>query len=141
MFGKYTVTLGLGVAAALGGWFGGAASAAPAPHVTRPAVFTRTSASEPPQLGAAVNDVMLAKAGPRYVATLLAHYRSITPEWEMEMSQLEPARGRFIFARADVRANPAACGAGAAEAALPHPPRTVAAARTRPSARKYLPNI
>jgi endo-1,4-beta-xylanase len=101
MFGKYALTLGLALAAAAGGWFGGAASAAAAPHATRPAVFARTSASEPPQLGAAVNDVMLAKAGPRYVDTLLAHYRSITPEWEMEMSQLEPARGRFTFGRAD----------------------------------------
>src|SRR6185437_12802272 len=101
MFGKYALTLGLALAAAAGGWFGGAASAAAAPHAARPAAFTRTSASDPPQLGAAVNDVMLAKAGPRYVDTLLARYRSITPEWEMEMSQLEPARGRFTFARAD----------------------------------------
>ena len=33
--------------------------------------------------------------------TLLAHYGSVTPEYEMEMSQLEPARGGFDFARAD----------------------------------------
>ena len=92
MFDKFALTLGLTVTAAavFGGWFGSGASAAPAPHVAHPAVFDRTSASEAPQLGAAVNDVMLAEAGPRYVQTLLARYRSITPEWEMEMSQLEP---------------------------------------------------
>jgi endo-1,4-beta-xylanase len=44
---------------------------------------------------------MLQNAGPRYVRTLLRHYRSITPEYEMEMSQLEPAPGRFTFAAAD----------------------------------------
>ncbi len=103
MFGKFALSLGLTVAAAavFGGWCGGVASAAPAPHVTHAAVFNRTSAGEAPQLGAAVNDVMLDKGGPRYLQTLVTHYRSITPEWEMEMSQLEPARGRFTFARAD----------------------------------------
>jgi endo-1,4-beta-xylanase len=55
----------------------------------------------PVQLGAAVNDAMLRSGDPRYVRTLLAHYRSVTPEYEMEMSQLEPARGRFAFGRAD----------------------------------------
>ena len=44
---------------------------------------------------------MLDAADPRYVRTLLRHYGSVTPEYEMEMSQLEPARGRFDFARAD----------------------------------------
>jgi len=103
MFGKSALSLGLTVTAAavLGGLCGSVASAAPAPHAAQPAVFNRTSAAEAPQLGAAVNDVMLDKAGPRYVQTLLAHYRSITPEWEMEMSQLEPSRGHFTFARAD----------------------------------------
>src|SRR5437763_5045966 len=103
MFGKFalTLTLILTAAAVFGGSFGSGASAAPAPHVAHPAVFDRTSASEAPQLGAAVNDVMLAEAGPRYVQTLLARYRSITPEWEMEMSQLEPDRGHFTFAQAD----------------------------------------
>jgi endo-1,4-beta-xylanase len=96
---KYVLAVGLAVAvvAVLGGC-GGAASAAPAPHAAR---FTRTSAREAPQLGAAVNDVMLRTGGPRYVKTLLDHYRSITPEYEMEMSQLEPSRGRFTFAAAD----------------------------------------
>src|SRR3954447_17301885 len=99
MFGKYFLALGLTLAAAtVFGACGGAASAAPAPHV---AGFARTSAHEAPQLGAAVNAVMLENAGPRYVRTLLGHYRSITPEYEMEMSQLEPARGRFTFAAAD----------------------------------------
>ena len=101
MFGKYVITLGLAVAAAVSGGHAGAASAAPAPHVAHPAVFNRTSAGEAPQLGAAVNAVMLQTGGPRYLQTLLAHFRSITPEYEMEMSQLEPARGRFDFSRAD----------------------------------------
>src|SRR5690349_16098079 len=99
MIGKYFLALGLTVAAAaVFGGCGGSASAAPAPHAAK---FTRTSAREAPQLGAAVNAVMLQKGGPRYVQTLLDHFRSITPEYEMEMSQLEPARGRFTFAAAD----------------------------------------
>ena len=101
MVGKYVLALGLTVAAgAVFGGCGGSASAAPAPHAA-PAAFTRTSAHEAPQLGAAVNAVMLQKGGPRYVQTLLGHYRSITPEYEMEMSQLEPSRGHFTFAPAD----------------------------------------
>jgi endo-1,4-beta-xylanase len=64
-------------------------------------VHSRRSLSVPPQLGAAVNTVMLDSADPRYVRTLLRHYGSVTPEYEMEMSQLEPAKGRFDFARAD----------------------------------------
>jgi endo-1,4-beta-xylanase len=99
MFCKYGLSLGLTLAAAaVFGGCGGAASAASAPHA---AGFTRTSAHQAPQLGAAVNDVMLRTAGPRYIRTLLDHYRSITPEYEMEMSQLEPSRGRFTFAAAD----------------------------------------
>jgi endo-1,4-beta-xylanase len=99
MFGKHFLALVLTVAAAtLFGGCGGSASAAPAPHA---ATFARTSAREAPQLGAAVNTVMLQKGGPRYVGTLLDHFRSVTPEYEMEMSQLEPARGRFTFATAD----------------------------------------
>jgi endo-1,4-beta-xylanase len=99
MIGKYLVALGpiLAAVTVLGGC-GGAASAAPAPHA---AGFVRTSAREAPQLGAAVNAVMLQKGGPRYVRTLLGRYRSITPEYEMEMSQLEPTRGHFAFAAAD----------------------------------------
>jgi endo-1,4-beta-xylanase len=99
MVGKYVLALGLTVtAAAVFGGCGGAASAAPAP---RAAGFARTSARETPQLGAAVNALMLQKGGPRYVHTLLGHYRSITPEYEMEMSQLEPSPGHFTFAPAD----------------------------------------
>src|SRR6185312_327547 len=103
MFGKSALALGLALTAAavFGGCFGSAASAAPAARAARPGVFNRTSAGVAPQLGATVNDVILTKANPRYIQTLLAHYRSITPEWEMEMSQLEPSRGHFTFARAD----------------------------------------
>jgi endo-1,4-beta-xylanase len=99
MICKYALALGLTIAAAtLLGGCGGSASAAAAPHA---ATFTRTSAGAAPQLGAAVNAVMLQKGGAAYVRTLLGHFRSITPEYEMEMSQLEPARGRFTFAAAD----------------------------------------
>jgi endo-1,4-beta-xylanase len=98
MFGKCVLVHRRTAAAAVRGGGGGAPGAAPAPHA---AGFTRTSAREAPQLGAAVNAVMLRTGGPRYVRTLLGHYRSVTPEYEMEMSQLEPARGRFNFAAAD----------------------------------------
>ncbi len=101
MFGKYALALAvtLGLAAALGGR--GAANAAAPAHPAVVGVYARGAVSTPPQLGAAVNTVMLDAADPRYVRTLLAHYASVTPEYEMEMSQLEPARGRFDFARAD----------------------------------------
>ena len=91
MFGKYVLALAVTVTVAAVGGHGAAAAAAPA----RPAPAT------PPQLGAAVNTVMLAGGDGRYVRTLLGHYASVTPEYEMEMSQLEPARDRFDFARAD----------------------------------------
>ncbi len=88
MFGKFVFTLALALAAA-----------APAGSATaRPA---RASAAAPPQLGAAVNTVMLAGADARYARTLLQHFASVTPEYEMEMSQIEPAPGRFTFAAAD----------------------------------------
>jgi endo-1,4-beta-xylanase len=101
MFGKYALALAvtLGLAAAVGGR--GTAAAAAHPHPAAAGVYARRAVSTPPQLGAAVNTVMLDAADPRYVRTLLAHYASVTPEYEMEMSQLEPAEGRFDFARAD----------------------------------------
>ncbi len=95
MFGKYVLALAVTLGLA-------AAAAAPAPaHPAVAAVYVRGAVATPPQLGAAVNTVMLDSGDPRYVRTLLTHYASVTPEYEMEMSQLEPARGRFDFARAD----------------------------------------
>src|SRR5579871_4311192 len=88
MFGKIVLTLALSLAATAAG---GTASAVP----------LRASASAPPQLGAAVNSVMLDGPDRRYVHTLLAHFASLTPEYEMEMSQIEPAPGRFTFGPAD----------------------------------------
>jgi endo-1,4-beta-xylanase len=101
MFGKYALALAVTVIVAATGGRGAAAAApgplAPAPHT----VGLRRSAATPPQLGAAVNTAMLAAGDGRYVRTLVGHYGSVTPEYEMEMSQLEPAPGRFDFARAD----------------------------------------
>jgi len=88
-----------------GGATGGHSAAAKAlrlrVHAVQPASTLRRSASAPVPLGAAVNDVMLRSGDPRYQRTLLRGYSSVTPEYEMEMSQLEPARGRFEFRAAD----------------------------------------
>jgi endo-1,4-beta-xylanase len=101
MFGKYALALAVTLVAAIGGRGAAAVAAvhpAAMPHAAHS--YSRASLGTPPQLGAAVNTVMLS-AAPRYVHTLLRHYGSVTPEYEMEMSQLEPARGRFDFAGAD----------------------------------------
>jgi endo-1,4-beta-xylanase len=100
MFGKYALALAVTLLAATGGRGAAAAAAASHPAAVPHAAYSRASLATPPQLGAAVNTVMLS-AAPSYVHTLLGHYGSVTPEYEMEMSQLEPARGRFDFARAD----------------------------------------
>jgi endo-1,4-beta-xylanase len=102
MVGKYVLALAVTLAAAAsGGGRGGAAAASGLPAPAPQAIFTRPALAVPPQLGAAVNTVMLDSADPRYVRTLLDKYASVTPEYEMEMSQLEPAQGRFDFSRAD----------------------------------------
>src|SRR5438876_2372645 len=102
MFGKYIFALGLTVVAATAGGRDAAAIAQPDSATAASSIGAGTSLRRPPpQLGAAVNTVMLGSADPRYVRTLLRHYRSVTPEYEMEMSQLEPDRGRFDFTRAD----------------------------------------
>lgn len=51
-------------------------------------------------LGAAVRwDI--ARSDPRYRAAFTAHFGSLTPENELKMEVVEPARGRFEFAAAD----------------------------------------
>ena len=102
MFGKYAIALAVTVIVAATGVRGAAAAAAPTrPALAPHAAGLRRSIATPPQLGAAVNTAMLGAGGGPYVQTLLRHYGSVTPEYEMEMSQLEPAQGRFDFSRAD----------------------------------------
>jgi len=102
MLRKYALALALALVVAATGGRGAAAAAAPSPGAAVPhGAYSRRSVDAPPQLGAAVNAVMLDAGDPRYVHTIVRHYGSVTPEYEMEMSQLEPERGRFDFARAD----------------------------------------
>jgi endo-1,4-beta-xylanase len=101
MFGKYALVLTLPLLVAAAGGRPGRPAPAPAAAHVASRIFARRSVATPPQLGAAVNTVMLDSANPRYVDTLLHHYGSVTPEYEMEMSQLEPRRGAFDFTNAD----------------------------------------
>jgi len=116
MFGKYvrlralvrpTAGLGCGAvalaaAAVMAGSHSAAAAVSPHPAArSGTGVYTRRSVSESPILGAAVNTTMLRSSDPRYVRTLLRHFQSVTPEYEMKMDHLEPARGVFDFTKAD----------------------------------------
>jgi endo-1,4-beta-xylanase len=71
-----------------------------APLHPRPLSLERP-AGQPPTLGTAVNDRQLARVEGSYARVLLSNFRSVTPEYEMEMSYLEPRPGSFAFARAD----------------------------------------
>jgi GH35 family endo-1,4-beta-xylanase len=101
MFLRPVCGLGCGAAVlALALAVAGSHSAAAAVRPT-PGVFTRSPVHRSPILGAAVNTEMLRSADPRYARTLLRHFQSVTPEYEMKMDHLEPAQGVFDFARAD----------------------------------------
>lgn len=54
-----------------------------------------------PRLGSALGAQVLGGADPRYAPTYLANFESMTPENEMKMDALQPARGSFSFATAD----------------------------------------
>jgi GH35 family endo-1,4-beta-xylanase len=54
------------------------------------------------RLGAATHQKRLFDAAePLYQQTFLAHFDSLTPEYEMKIAQLQPAQGQFDFALAD----------------------------------------
>lgn len=58
-------------------------------------------ANAPPIVGTTLNGDQLTQRNGSYVRILLSRFGSVTPEYEMDMNDIEPAPGQFTFGRAD----------------------------------------